>query len=92
MSHKETEKYVFSEKKHVVAEKPVVAPKKESANFLSYIQTGQLRDAEIAAFHDAEDPYFEVVENGEMYTKVMVSQDSFDAIKRARPVIDIKRA
>ena len=99
--HKDTEKFTVPEKKQenfykkpVVTEKPVVAPKKEVATFLAFINTSQLREAEINAMdvEPHEEPYFEVVLRGPMQTKVMVSQDSFDAIKRARPIIEIVKA
>ncbi len=97
---KDIEKYTVTEKKHdfykkpVVAEKPVVAPKKDIATFLAFINTSQIRDAEIAAMDvaDEEQEYFEVVEKGPMQTKVKVSEASFNAIKRARPIIEIIKA
>ncbi len=64
-------------------------------HFLAYVNKSQLRDAEIAAFDvqpsDA-DAFFEVDTDGPMTVIVRVSQPSFDAIQRARPIIDIKKA
>lgn len=70
---------------------PYVAAKREESTFLVYINSSQMRDAEIAAMDvkPDEQEYFEVVTPGPMSTKVRVNKPSYEAIKRARPIIDM---
>jgi hypothetical protein len=65
-----------------------------NGRFLAYLPNSQLRDAEIASMDVApnEDAFFEVVSPSSLTVTVRVSKASFDACKRAKPIIDIVKA
>jgi len=99
MSDKEVkkEKYHFvpqTRKITVGGEEHILSDKDN--HFLAYMpgNARSIRDAEIAAMDVGphEDAFFEVVQPSNFTATVRVSQPSFDAIKRARPIIDIVKA
>jgi hypothetical protein len=95
--HKEEKKgksiFVPQVKKMFVGGKEYVVAD-ENGRFLAYLPNSQLRDAEIASMDVAphEDAFFEVVAPSSLTVTVRISQASFDACKRARPIIDIVKA
>lgn len=96
-----SDKEVKKEKYHFVAKtrKIFVGGKEhilsdDNGRFLAYLPNSQLREAEIASMDVApnEDAFIEVVAPSSFTVTVRVSKASFDACKRARPIIDIVKA